>query len=81
MDADGGRMQQRWNPRMRGVDRDEDGEGAQIRWRRRGVDNGTPECGKFDVNGLGECGKGKKFGKKGGQKEISYYRCVSKTRL
>jgi hypothetical protein len=47
VDADGGRMQQRWNPRM------------------RGVDSGTLQCGKLDVNAFGECGKAKKFGKKG----------------
>ena len=33
--------------------------------RRRGADSGTLEYEKLDVNGLGECGKAKKFGKKG----------------
>jgi len=67
-------MRQQWNPRTRRVNGDEDGGGARMRWRWWGAGNGTLECGKLDVNGLGECGKAKKFGKKGGQKEISYYR-------
>jgi len=49
---------------MRGANRGKDGRGARMR-RWRGVDSGTLECGKADVNGLGECGKAKKFGKKG----------------
>ena len=65
MDADGGRMQQQWNPRMPGADEGEGGGDAWMRRRqRRGADSGTLECGKLDVNGLGECGKAKKFGKK-----------------
>ena len=63
-DADGGRMRQQWNPRMRGVDGGEDGEGACMR-RWRGADSGTIEYRKLDVNGLGECGKAEKFGKNG----------------
>ena len=53
-DADGGRMRQRWNPRMRGADGDEDSGGARM---RRCAGSGTLECGKADVNGLGECRK------------------------
>ena len=66
-DADDGRMQQRWNPRMRGADGGEDGGGEQMRWR--GANSGTLEYGKLGVNGLGECGKAKKFGRKGWAKE------------
>ena len=54
---------------MRGADGGKDGGGAQMRRRRRGADSRTLECGKLDVNGLGECGKAKKFGKKGWAKE------------
>jgi hypothetical protein len=52
---------------MRGVDGGEDSGGVWMQWRqRRGVDSGTLECEKLDVNAFGECGKAKKFGKKKG---------------
>jgi hypothetical protein len=83
VDADGGRMQQRWNPRMRGVDGGEDSGGVRMQWRqRRGVDSGTLQCGKLDVNAFGECGKAKKFGKKGLAKgNFILQTCVAKTCL
>ena len=55
---------------MQGADRGEDGGGVWMRRRRRGAVIGTLECGKLDVNGLGECGKAKKFGKKAGKRKF-----------
>jgi hypothetical protein len=48
---------------MQGVDGSEDSGGVRMQWR--GVDIETLECGKLDVNAFGECGKAKKFGKRG----------------
>ena len=56
-------MRQQWNPRMRGANGGKDGGGVRMRRQRRGANNRTLECGKLDVNGLGECGKAKKFRK------------------
>ena len=55
-DADDGRMQQRWNPRMREADGGEDGGGARMRRQWRGADSGqwNPRMRFLDVNGLGE---------------------------
>ena len=80
---EGGQMRQRWNPRMWGADRGEDGGGARMQRRRqRGANSGTLECRKLDVNGLGECRKAKKFGKKGQAKgNFLLQTCVAKTRL
>ena len=75
VDVDGRRMQQQWNPRIRGVDGGEDGGGARmLRW---GVGSGqrNPRMWFLDVNGLGE--KEIRMSRKnGGQKEISDYRHV-----
>ena len=53
-----------------------------MRRRWQGADNGSLEWGKLDVNGLGECGKAKKFGKKGRAKgNFLLQTHVAKTRL
>jgi len=67
---------------MQGADRNEDSGGVRVQRRQRGADSGTLECEKLDVNGLGECGKAKKFGKKGQAKgNFLLQTRVAKTRL
>ena len=76
VEADGERMRQRWNPRMRGADGGEDGGGARMRRRQQGADSRTLECRKLDVDDLGNMGMLRNLEKKGRQKEIAYYRRV-----